>query len=198
MPDTEQGEKLTLYLKCVREELRGLPASVVEEIIQELRSHVLDRANGDLSSSNIEAIFDKLGDPHQIARINLATHASVESRNGGSLPTPMRRVANLIAMGTEGALALAISALGYGFAISWLMTAICKPITPAKVGLWSLPDPGGDLSLSLGRHAVGVVGHDVLGWWVIPIGLAIGVGVGALTYRYDLHLVRKWTQDHSK
>lgn len=72
-----------------------------------------------------------------------------------------------------------------------------KPFAPDRVGLWVLPDPTGDLSLSLGRHGTGAAGHDVLGWWIIPIGLAVGVACAVLTYRVDLRFIRQLARPQS-
>ncbi|HEY0747064.1 MAG TPA: hypothetical protein VGD63_10215 [Steroidobacteraceae bacterium] len=158
---------------------------------------MLDRADGDLSDANIEATLARLGDPYRLARANLQMRASWDFDAESYRPSNARKIADLIVKGIESSLALMVSILGYGFAASWLFTAILKPIAPSRVGLWALPDPTGDLSLSLGRRGTNVVGHDVFGWWIIPIGLAIGIGVGLLTYRFNTHVVRKSMQNRS-
>jgi hypothetical protein len=64
------------------------------------------------------------------------------------------------------------------------------------LGLWLLPDSTGDLSLSLGRHGPEVIGQDLLGWWIVPIGIGVRFGVLALTNRISKALIRgmHWRQ----
>jgi hypothetical protein len=90
-----------------------------------------------------------------------------------------------------------LSLTGYAFAGCRLLTALAKPFAPDRVGLWLLPDPTDDLSLSLGRHGAGAAGHDILGWWIIPIGLTVGVICAFLTYRIDLRFIRELASPQS-
>lgn len=63
-----------------------------------------------------------------------------------------------------------------------ILTAIMKPILPNQIGLWIGPGVfnfgiheagryGGGVGLLL---ATGIPAHDVLGWWYVPVALAIG------------------------
>lgn len=191
MPNAERVNQLEAYLRRVRAGLRGLPSQQVSEVIQELRSHVLDRADGALNDANIEATLARLGDPYRLAHANLQMRASPVFDSDRYRRSNVHKIADLVAKGVQGAFVLMVSILGYGFAASWLFTAILKPIAPSRVGLWILPDPTGDLSVSLGRHGSQVIGHDVFGWWIIPIGLAVGLGTGFLTFRFNVHVLRK-------
>jgi hypothetical protein len=184
-------EQLEQYLQAVAGYLTSQSDEDRLEIIRELRSHVLDSVNGDFSQDALTSALAKLGLPRKVARINLRIRvASAEGNN----PTPWhtaKTVARLAFFGGEGLAVLVLSSVGYAFAGCWLLTALAKPFAPDRVGLWLIPDAHGDLSLSLGRHGAGVLGHDILGWWIIPLGLVIAGACGVVMYRYDRRFVRR-------
>lgn len=185
-------DALERYLAAVRHELRGLPVAEVREIERELRSHVLDRTAGSLAEEKVLAALDSIGNPREIARLNLQLRAD-------TLPAPSRTNSAKLTRGLaafgRALLALMLSAIGYGFAACWLIAALAKPFAPDRVGLWLLPDPSGDLSVSLGRQAADVVARELLGWWIVPIGLLIGGTFAAITFRYDAALLRRFAAD---
>jgi hypothetical protein len=180
-----------MYLRTVRDHLHALSPEDRSEIIRELRSHVLDRVKGDLSDASISATLTRLGDPREIAGINLRMRAAAVAI---AHPTPLtvaRTLWRLAAIGGKGFLIFILSLTGYAFAGCWFLTALAKPFAPDRVGLWLLPDPAGDLSLSLGRLGAGAAGRDVLGWWIIPIGLVVGAICAFLTYRIDIRFIQE-------
>jgi hypothetical protein len=122
--------------------------------------------------------------------------ASVAVDHGMPL-TVARTLTRLASLGGQGLLTFILSLTGYAIAGCWLLTALAKPFAPDRVGLWLLPDATGDLSLSLGRHGAGVTGHDILGWWIIPIGLTVGIVCAVLTYRFDLRFIRQLARRQS-
>jgi hypothetical protein len=186
-----------VYLQTVRDHLQSLSPEDTSEIIRELRSHVLDRVKDDLSNATVGATLRRLGDPREIARINLRMRVAAGNVAHPTRLTVARKLLHLAAIGGKGFLIFILSLIGYTFAGCWLLTALAKPFAPDRVGLWSLPDPTGDLSLSLGRHGAGVAGHDVLGWWIIPIGLVVGAICAFLTFRVDLRFVQALTRAQS-
>jgi hypothetical protein len=197
MVSAVRPEPLEVYLQTVEEHLKSLPPEDRSEIVQELRSHVLDRIKGDLSDATVSATLTRLGDPREIARVNLRMRVAAVAVAYGTPLTVARTLTRLATLGGRGLLTVILSLTGYAFAGCWLLTALAKPFAPDRVGLWVLPDPTGDLSLSLGRHGAGAAGYDVLGWWIIPIGLAVGVACAVLTYRVDLRFIRQLARPQS-
>ena len=194
MPSAKAPEKLDAYLQEVRANLRGLPSAEVSEILMELRSHVLDFAAGDLSDARIAEALEKLGAPREIARLNMSMRVAAQSLDHRGLVAVGGTLLRLARLSVRGLVALIISIMGYGLALSWLITALAKPFAPDHVGLWLVPEKGGELAVSLGAHSGTVAGHDLLGWWVVPIGIVLGIGIGYLTYRYDLSAIRRMAQ----
>jgi len=65
--DAEQA--VEAYLKQVRSRLRGLNEEDTREIIEELRSHIRERAGlrGEMTTTTVEAALAALGDPEELA-----------------------------------------------------------------------------------------------------------------------------------
>jgi hypothetical protein len=187
-------EPLESYLGAVTAELRALPKSEIEEIVRELRSHVLERLQGERDEESVRATLARVGDPRAIALEHL------EARSGRSEAERSTREARGFVqriLGRARAMARASgvvlgSVLSYGFAACWLFTALAKPFQPARVGLWLLPDASGDLNLSLGSHGAGAVGRDLLGWWIVPLGLTLAAALGWVTWRWNRRQIHRW------
>lgn len=191
MPNAGTPELLESYLSRVRHNLRGLAPAEVSEILQELRSHVMDFVAGDMTDARVALALEKLGDPLEIARLNMSMRVAAQSLDRRSPVGVLKAIVRLARLSMRGAFTLLISLIGYAFAASWLITALAKPFSPQRVGLWFLPGKSGDLSLSLGSHSGSTAGHDLLGWWIVPVGLLVGMAAGYLTYRYDLYAIRR-------
>jgi hypothetical protein len=198
MRRVKSADPLQEYLATLAIELRGLPGPEVAEIVRELHGHILERLAGDWDNSRVCDVLRRLGDPRAIARGYV--EAGAHTGTGSGLADKTRRTP--VSCLTRGARTLARvlaasvgSALAYGFAACWLFTALAKPFQPARVGLWLMPDANGDLNLSLGSHGTADIGRDLLGWWVVPIGLALGAATALLTWRWNGRLLRRWILD---
>jgi len=190
-------ELLDRYLGAVARELRVFPPAEVKEILRELRSHVFERLEAGWDRRRLTEVLEQLGDARAIAREYLDLHRGprdsthlvfagvAPGRQTGSFGMWARTVTTIVG-------ALVVSSLAYGFAACSLYVALAKPFRPTHVGLWLLPDPNGDLNVSLGSHAGAQTAQELLGWWVIPLGVGLGAIVASLTWRWNLQLIRSW------
>ena len=82
----------------------------------------------------------------------------------------------------------------------FLAVALLKPFHPATAVLWSHPDGAGDLELSvrMGFGAAPGNGHELLGWWIVPMGILIGCGSVILTTRFSLWCVRMYRRSRTR
>jgi len=179
---------LETYLAQVQRNLGGLPKGETDEIVAELRSHVLDKVEGQASPQRVEAAIAALGSPREVARINLTERVAVELEADRSPLTVLRGVARLARLSLYGAFAGLISFTGYALAASLLVTAAVKPFWREHAGLWRVPDPDDTWSFSLGVNSA-PNGQELLGWWIIPIGVAMGALLGWLTWRFGIFSV---------
>lgn len=191
-------QKIDTYLAQLRQRLRRLPEHEVREIVEEIRSHIVERSAGG-GNTDVDSALAALGDPSELARGYLtdALLAGAESvRSPFGILGPLFRWARLSFIGF---FVLLGSLIGYWLGAIFVLCAVMKPIHPRTVGLWMLPTGPGDLNVSLqvGFANAPVNGHEVLGWWIVPLGLLAGCGLVLLTTRAALWCVRQYRSSHT-
>lgn len=195
----QQQQKIDAYLERLRGRLRGFDPSAVGEIVEELRSHILDRAaqSEDVSEAtpaSIDTALAALGSPEELAdqymTDNLLARAEVSR-------SPVRILRSLFRWGSlsvAGFFVLLGSLVGYFFGVVFMLVAVAKLVHPHTAGLWTLPSGNGDLELSfrLGFGSVPPGGREVLGWWIVPIGWLCGGGFVMLTTYVAVWFARQY------
>ena len=78
---------------------------------------------------------------------------------------------------------------GYLLGAALIITALAKPFHPEKTGLW-LNDKGFSIRMGVTDHTFR--GTEVLGWWIIPLGLIAGVAAIMFTTRITLWFTETW------
>jgi len=181
---------LDTYLSQVQRHLHGLPDAEAREVIAELRSHVLDKVDGAPTPQRVEAAIAELGSPKEVARLNVTERVVARLETNRSPLRVLWGAARLAGLSLYGFLAFMVSLTGYGVALSLLVTAAVKPFLPDHAGLWWTPDPKFGHSMSLGVVFPSPGGKELLGWWIIPIGVVGGLLVGYLTWRFGIFSLR--------
>jgi hypothetical protein len=189
MSDDAGMAHLDCYLEQVRRNLKSLPKSEVEEIAAELRSHVLDRVEGAPTPHRVEEAIAALGNPREVARLNLTERVAVELERDRSPLTVLRGIARLAGLSLYGFFAGLVSFTGYVLAAGFLITAVSKLVSRTHAGLWRWPDGKGGYGF-----VFGVTNHpgarELLGWWLVPVSLAAALLLGWLTWRFGIFSVR--------
>lgn len=181
--------RLDMYLGEVRGVLRRLPPAELQEILAELRSHVLDRVGGEagLTEASVQAALDGLGPPRALGAGYLGRSLAATIGRSGSPWRVLAAVYRLASL-SVGAFALfLVSLVGYATGAGLIATALLKPILPEQTGLWIHGKGGFSLGVVGGTHEPHT---ELLGWWIIPIGLAAGTVLLLLTWRLSLAGVR--------
>lgn len=188
----EGDRALDDYLGELRSRLRALPHDEVSEILDELRAHVRDSAALETGPAErgITQTLARLGSPAELAALYVTDRLLADAGKGGSPWLLLRAVWRWAATSVIGGLALLGLVAGYLVAASFFLAALVKPFAPERVGLWRLN--GEDFSLRLGlvaaRQSQGV---EILGWWIVPLGLLLGAGAGWLTPRAARWAIRR-------
>jgi hypothetical protein len=191
--ENENAEQtIEQYLGRLRARLRGMNRDDAREIVAELRGHITDRAtaNGELTPTTVGAALAALGSPEELASQYMAEHLMARAESSRS---PFRILESLFrwaSLSIVGFLVLLASMLGYLFGLTFILCAVFKPFHPGTAGLWLLP--GDEISFRMGFGTVPADGRDLLGWWIVPLGLIVGLALVALTTRFSLWCGRKY------
>ena len=176
--------RIDSYLAQLRRCLGELPPEEVRDILQEIRGHILDRAeaSGELTEERLVAILKALGRPEEIAPLYQVDSVVAKARGSFSPRLVMRGIHRWSVVSGWGLVLFVLGVVGYATGFSLMLTGVLKIIWPHEVGAWVGPG-----KFSIGTNS-SLGAHDVLGWWLVPVGL----GLGALVVMGTTRLLR-WT-----
>jgi len=184
---------LDAYLSELRRRLRSLPDEQVMDIVEEIRSYVLDTTGGRaaMTEASLNAALSRLGTPTALAA-SYVTDNLLERAQRNRMPwTILRAVFHWAMLSVKGFLVLLVCVPGYLVGASFFIAALAKPFRP-NAGLW-LIDPH-TYSLVLGMTDRVPQGHELLGWKLIPIGFALGGGTILLTTYFAQWSIRRFRE----
>ncbi len=187
-PDRLQT-RIDAYLMQLRRSLGELPPDEVADILQEIRGHILERADaaGELTDERLVAILQALGRPEDIAPLYQAEALMARARASFSPTLLLRGALRWAMLSVRGFVIFVIALVGYGVGLGFLIGAFGKVIAPGQFGAWLGPG-----TFSIGT-TTGSSARDVLGWWLVPVGLVVGaLGLVATT------LVLRWSLQFAK
>jgi uncharacterized membrane protein len=162
--------RIDAYLAELRRCLGELPPEEVHDILQEIRGHILERteANGELTEERLVDILKALGRPEEIAPLYQVDSVVARARGSLSPSLVLRAMHRWSVVSGWGLVIFLLGIIGYSTGFSLILSALAKFVWPARVGAWV----GG------GRFVIGTLfvpgARDVLGWWLVPIGLTLG------------------------
>ncbi len=200
--DSEQ--RIEAYLGRLRGRLRGVSDEEVREIVEELRSHIMDKAAssqeasgealGEVTLPGVDAALAALGSPEELASQYLTDTLLARAEVNRSPVQILRSLFHWASLSVAGFFVLLGSLLGYFFGIVFILVAVAKLFHPHTAGLWVFPSGGGgsEISFRLGFGSVPAGGKDVLGWRIVPIGWIAGSGLGMLTTHVAVWFVRQY------
>jgi HAAS len=189
-------ELIEAYLARLRRRLRGMNEEDASDILQELRSHITERAggNGQLTAAGVREALVRLGSPEELAGQYVTDDLLARAEVSRS---PVRVVQSLFrwaAFSLAGFVVLLGALLAYFVGAVFLIAALLKPFHPQTAGLWLLPSGADDveISLRLGFGAAPLDGRELLGWWIVPVGIGVGCALVMLTTRFALWCARRY------
>jgi hypothetical protein len=164
------------YLQRLNAALEGVAPSEKDEILREIRCHILDSsASAPDSEAAVERVLRLLGTPEELAA-RYTTESMLTRASRSFSPWLLLRTCWRWAMhGLKGTMAFFLALFGYGLALGATIVIFLKPLMPSRVGMWS-----GSGSFVIGFSDQAGVKHELLGRWFIPVmavaafGMAIG------------------------
>jgi uncharacterized membrane protein len=175
MQSEKLQRKIDSYLAELRKCLGELPPEEVHDILQEIRGHILERAeaSGELTEERLVAILKALGRPEEIAPLYQVDSVVAKARSSFSPRVVMRAIHRWSHISAWGFALFVIGIVGYAMAFSLVLSGLGKIIAPHEVGAWL--SPGG---FNIGTTS-NPAARDVLGWWLVPISL-VGGGLAVI------------------
>jgi uncharacterized membrane protein len=202
---SDSQQKVDAYLGRLRARLRGIKDQEVRDIVDELRSHIMEKAflagepSGEPANAEVDAALAALGSPEELAREYLTDNLLAQAEVSRSPVQILKGLFRWASLSIAGFLVLLGSVVGYFFGIVFVLVAVAKLFHPHTAGLWAIPDGAGDsmISFRLGFGSVPVGGQDLLGWWMVPTGWLGGCGLVMLTTKIAVWLVRQYRKSRT-
>jgi uncharacterized membrane protein len=169
-----------VFLRKLRQGLTSLTPAEQDDIIAELRSHLLDR-----QSQGEEDPLAGFQTPEALAAEFVSEHALRGALSQGT-SWALGRALLIAARDSIVGLAVLFPLLLLQLvALGVLVIAVLKPFMPDKIGVWA---GAGNfvVGTSNGNPAV----HEVLGWWALPVLTIAGMLLFWLCNRAMISLVR--------
>lgn len=193
-------DRIDGYLGRLRGCMRGINLDEVREIVEELRSHVLDKAatssntNGEITLAGVDAALNALGSPEELASQYITDTFLARAQMSRSPLQVLRSLFRWASLSLAGFFVLLGSMFGYFLGVVFILVAALKPFHPHTAGLWIFPDGSGDseISFRLGFGDAPLGGKEVFGWWIVPIGWMAGLGLVMLTTHIALWFVGQY------
>ncbi len=171
-------KKVNGYLDALRKRLRGMSELDADDIVAELRAHIVEQASagGAMTVESVEATLAALGSPEELASEYVTDDLLARAQVSRSPVRILRSVFHLASLSFAGFCVLLTTVTGYTLGVVALLAGFMKLIHPHTAGVWLL-QAGDDLEISvrMGFGSVPAAGREVLGKWLVPIGLVLDV-----------------------
>ena len=192
---TETGEsRVNGYLFVLERSLRSfLPSEAVRDAVREIESHLRERVLSADGAPNerevLERILAELGPPLRVAQAYSAERTIDEAVVTGRM-VPMARAIWQLGVTTLVGSAVATALFSaYAAGIAFIVAGLLKPIFPNNVGLLVVDG----MPKSFGAQFPMPPGAVVYGgYWIIPVSMACGVAVLALTHKAARRYLASW------
>jgi len=182
---SEAGEsRIRGYLYVLQQSLAGaLPREVAQDAVREIESHVRDRVAATSAADErgaLEAILAELGTPLRVAQAYSAERTLDEALVTGRVVPVLRATWHAAVTSIAGFFAALGLLVGYVAGLAFIAIAVLKPIFPHNVGVWR--DGPFGMPTSLGAKFP-APGEPSGGYWVMLVGLALGLAALVFTHR---------------
>lgn len=159
------------YLHRVNRCSKALGPEEQEELLLEIQDHLLESFKQETGESEAHRLLDaiaKIGEPEDFIKPIVADKLLVKASKTYNPKTIVTGLFYYLSISAKHFLLALLFSLGYVTAFIAGVMALLKPFFPNNVGL--ILYEGGDFVLGVDVDTTGAVG-EVLGYWVIPIGL---------------------------
>ncbi len=166
------------YLNSLMKFLSRLDKEDADDVLREIECHIYDvmeirQENGQIIDAG--EILRGFGQPRELAS------QYVDHILEGAPPPMGFRAIQKIKSGTTKGLYWTTAIFGYLFSAVLVAIGLLKTINPDAVGVW--PSGNGESVVIGAMSRIPTDTQEILGWWIIPIALGLGLGGAYLTKR---------------
>ena len=164
------------YLQSLMRFLSRLDQEDADDVLREIESHIYDvmeirEENGQLIDAS--AILEGFGQPRELAS------QYVDHILQGAPPPKGFRAIQQVKRGATHGLRVAAGFSGYTTAATLIAIGFYKLVDPESVGFWVAQSGESVVIGALSEVPMGT--HELLGWWIMPIAIGLGIGAAFLT-----------------
>ena len=190
----ESQKTIDAYLAELRKQLREPMDEDADDIVEEIRVHILDKTAGGDSPEKTAATLAALGSPEELAGQYRTEELLKRAQRTRSPLVSLHSLFRWATLSITGIIVFLVSVVGYTLGGALVLFAFAKIIFPRATGLWESHNPDGTWSLGLSFSSGGppAGAHDLLGWWLVVIGLILGPLLIVVTFRFGSWSIRKF------
>ena len=124
------------YLNRLQSALRGVAPEYREDILREIRAHIMDSAEHTADHAGaVDRVLRLLGTPEELAA-RYSTECQLQRASRSFSPWLILRTCwNWAKLGIKGTLAFFVAVFGYGLALGFTGAVFTKPLMPTRVGM---------------------------------------------------------------
>jgi len=157
--------RIETYLNRLESAMRGVSVESKEDILREIRAHIMDSAEHSSDRAGaVDRVLRLLGTPEELAS-RYSAECQLERASRSFSPWVILRTCwQWAKLGIKGTLAFLVALFGYGMALGFTVAVFLKPFMPSKIGWWSGPEGVG---IIVPDHPE--LMHEWLGNYFVPV-----------------------------
>ena len=157
--------RMESYLNRLQAALEGVAPEYREDILREIRAHIMDSAENSADHPGaVDRVLRLLGTPEELAA-RYSTECQLQRASRSFSPWLILGTCwNWAKLGIKGTLAFFVAVFGYGMALAFTGAVFMKAFMPSKVGMWI-----GAEGLNIGAPAHPEKMHELLGNYFVPV-----------------------------
>ena len=174
----QQRDIIHNYINSLSNYLARLEKTDAEEVIREIESHIYDaielqEQKGEVSEA--AAILAGFGEPRELAS-QYAEHILA-----GAPPPNGFKAIQAVKKGVTSGLYYTVAVFGFSIATAVMFLSVAKLFFPDSVGVWSAAN-GNSFTIAWLNQPFPAE-QDLLGFWLIPMGIVASIWYAELTRR---------------
>jgi hypothetical protein len=191
LPDASQ-KAIDDYLAALRRQLRDLMEEDMNDIVEEIRAHILDKTTAGADTSEVEQTLAALGAPAELAERYRTDELLKRAQLSPSPARTLRKILRAAMLTITALIVFVVSGLGYCVGGVLVVIGLLKAFFPRQAGLNIDYVPNHSFSAGFGAGSPHTADHDPIGLWLIPICLLLGAGILFLTFRLGTWTMHKF------